>query len=170
VIRVSSSQMVPANNGSNTQLPPIANQPLMSSEQQQLARNGFQNGNQKHQNLPAILHSSIGKLHMNFVQNKSLEAESRPMLGYETPTNHEVMRHESQPIGTPAQHALVSNGHLPNENGIMNGGTAVLKVAMYGEFPISTTAETQVTQTGQKQHITHQQQQKEIDFLKRPQK
>ncbi len=52
-------------------------------------------------NLPSILHSSIGKLHMNFVQNKSL--------------------------------ADGNNGKRKTDE--ENNG--VLKVAMYGEFPIA---------------------------------
>lgn len=64
-------------------------------------------------NLPSILHSSIGKLHMNFVQNKSLADGNNGK-----------------------RKTVLPNGDVSHEenNEVANG---VLKVAMYGEFPIA---------------------------------
>ena len=134
------SQIVPAAAGS-TPLPPIGSQPLVSTEQQ-LVPNGYHEAQQQQesQNLPALLHSSIGKLHMNFVQNKSIEAENRAMIGYQ-PTNEErALELKKDHVPVPATKGVPA--HLPNgqvngaiPNGHANG--AVVKVAMYGEFPLN---------------------------------
>ncbi len=109
--------------------------------------------------LPAILQSSLGKLEMNFVQNKSLEVPTQslelsregkalsgglmaPLEGPDATT--ELVRKEEEELERRQQQQPQSNGG----HGVKTAANGVLKVAMYGEFPITATT-TAVTRTNQ---------------------
>ena len=125
--------------------------PLLHQEQNQ--------GIRPSPSLPAILHSSIGKLQMNFVQNKSLEdekeypqkaltAEEKKALEYHNDVRTVAKaqpREVTEFVGNgepPGLKQMMGNGGPPTQNGkdLVNGqANGVLKVAMYGEFPITAT-------------------------------
>ena len=124
---------------------------------------GF-NGHADPSQLPAILQSSLGKLEMNFVQNKSLEVPPQPYLdSLEMPregkglmrslegpppnTTTDLVKREEGELEEARQHPK-QNGGPPATTTIKQQANGVLKVAMYGEFPITATT-TAVTRTNQ---------------------
>lgn len=99
-------------------------------------------------NLPAILQSSLGKLEMNFVQNKSLDGQPLELAHDE---RRQLEYHNGERALVPSNGTAVrpaGGGSEPEQQLHKAAANGVLKVAMYGEFPITTSAAT-ITKTNQ---------------------
>ena len=91
-----------------------------------MANGGEQQQQQQQQQLPQILHSSLGKLQMNFVQQNGIVAKSDGIeSGIANPTTTLAKRGNTEVVESDRVNRAKEQ--------IANG---VLKVAMYGEFPV----------------------------------
>jgi len=104
--------------------------------------------------LPAILHNSLGKLEMNFLQQQHQQQQRRNFFEEKIERPLEIAHEAKMALENHQNHMDNEDEERKKRKDLSNGGgphktttttttqqaNGVLKVAMYGEFPISASA------------------------------